>query len=303
MQNCSLCPHACHADRQTDRLGYCRSDDGFNISSICLHKGEEPVISGERGICNVFFSRCNMQCIYCQNYQISRNTAHINEKKHTLHEVIDAVTEMLDEGCTHVGFVSPSHMISQMMAIMEGVKKKAYNPVFVYNSNGYDSLATLKSLEGLVDIYLPDFKYMDAAIARAYSGVEDYPSVAASAIKEMYRQKGSTLIMNEGGTAASGLIIRHLVLPGHVENSIAVLKFIAEEISTRVHISLMSQYYPTAAVQHHENLGRRLQAEEYSKVCDEMEKLGLHRGWMQELESHITYRPDFKFPHPFEHDF
>lgn len=300
MQNCDFCPHACHADRHSGRLGYCCSDDGFNISSICLHKGEEPVISGEKGICNVFFSRCNMQCVYCQNHQISRHGTGVQEKKYSLEEAVDAIEALLSDGCRHVGFVSPSHMIPQMLQIIAAIKKRGLQAIFVYNSNAYDSVITLKILEGIIDIYLPDFKYMEDETALEYSGVKNYTFHATAAIREMFRQKGSTLVLDEHGMAVSGLIIRHLVLPGQTENSRKVLKYIAEEISNRVHISLMSQYYPTPAVQFHEKLSRRITAEEYHSVCDEMERLGLYRGWVQELESYDTYRPDFGQRHPFE---
>jgi putative pyruvate formate lyase activating enzyme len=290
----------CHANRMNGAQGYCRSGMGYHISSICIHKGEEPVISGKHGICNIFFSRCNLQCIYCQNFQISTLKNDVQENEYTLEEVVSRIEKYLDEGCTHVGFVSPSHVIPQLTVIIQNLRSKGRKPVFVYNSNAYDRVETLKTIEGFVDVYLPDLKYLDAELAGAYSGATDYPEIACAAIREMYRQKGSTLVFDDAGYATSGLIIRHLVLPGHVENSKSVLRFIAGELSPRVHVSLMSQYYPTPAVSDHPLLGRQLSMDEYRQVADEMEKLGLFRGWIQEPESHENYRPDFKLVHPFE---
>jgi putative pyruvate formate lyase activating enzyme len=300
LNDCCLCPRLCHASRTDGVLGYCQMDDGFHISSICLHHGEEPVISGPKGICNIFFSRCNMQCIYCQNHQISTLGADVHETVYTIDQVVEQLEYFLDRGCTHVGFVSPSHLVPQVKLIVSALRSNGHNPLFVYNSNGYDRVETLRELEGHIDVYLPDLKYMEASLAEAYSGAKNYPQAAAAAVKEMFRQKGSTLIIDENACAQSGLIIRHLVLPGHIENSKAVLKFIAEELSPLVYISLMSQYYPTPAVKNHQNLGRKLNADEYRQVVEEMENLGMYHGWIQEPESYENYRPDFKREHPFE---
>jgi len=296
--SCTLCPRACGADRAGGRLGFCRSGAGYEVASICLHRGEEPVLSGTRGICNVFFSHCNLQCVYCQNYQISRNESPVRSPG--LDDVVAAVAAILESGATHVGFVSPSHMIEQMKAVIAGIRSAGRNPVFVMNTNAYDKPDVLRSLEGLIDVYLPDFKYMDCALARELSGAEDYPEVALAALREMYRQKGSTLVMEEDGTAASGLIIRHLIIPGHVENSTACLRAIAEELSPSVHVSLMSQYYPPPVVAGHPALDRIIEQREYDEVIEELERLGFHRGWFQEFGSAITYQPDFSRPHPFE---
>jgi len=300
LKDCCLCPRNCHANRIEYPLGYCNTDAGFHISSICLHRGEEPPISGPTGICNIFFSRCNLQCIYCQNYQISTLGHDVQKSVYTLDEVVSNIEFYLSYGCTHVGFVSPSHVIVQVKAIIEALLNRGHSPVFVYNSNGYDSVETLRSLEGLIDVYLPDLKYMDSGLAAKYSGAGNYPEAASAALKEMYRQKGSTLIHDEQGCAESGLLIRHLVLPGHVENSKAVLRFIAEELSPLVHISLMSQYYPTPAVAGHPQLGRPIKASEYKQVLKEMRQLGMFRGWIQDFDSHASYRPDFSLDHPFE---
>ena len=300
LANCTCCPRECGADRTGSKLGYCQSGESLAISSICAHRGEEPVLSGQHGICNIFFAHCNMQCIYCQNYQISRNEGDLDAATMPLPSVIHQINEILSGGATLVGFVSPSHSIPQMLKIIDTLKTLDRRPFFVYNSNAYDKLSTIKFLEGTIDIWLPDLKYMDEQLGREYSDTKDYPDIAKVALKEMFYQKGSNIRLDDDGNIESGLIIRHLVLPGHVDNSIAVLRWIAKELSPSVHISLMSQYHPTSHVANHPKLGRTLRAVEYEAVLEEFDRLGFYRGWVQELGSPFAYRPDFDRPHPFE---
>ncbi len=248
LTNCTLCPRNCGVNRFSKKLGFCKGDASFRISSVCVHKGEEPVISGGKGICNIFFPHCNLQCVYCQNFEISRNETGILPDAISLDELIRNICSVLDKTENIIGFVSPSHYIPQMLAIIRGIKETGRNPIIVYNTNGYDKVESLRLLEGIIDVYLPDFKYMDTILAHRYSQAGDYPEVASAAIKEMYRQKGSSLFLNDRGLAESGIILRHLVLPGAVNQSIEVLRYIAFEISPRLHISLMSQYYPTELI-------------------------------------------------------
>ena len=301
IRNCTCCPRGCKADRGSEKLGWCKNGDGIVISSICAHRGEEPVLSGRHGICNIFFAHCNMQCIYCQNYQISRN--HTTGHRLTgLEDVLSEIESILVAGARGVGFVSPSHSIPQMLDIVGALNARGHRETYVYNSNGYDKAEVIRHLEGTMGVYLPDLKYMDERLGREYSDTPDYPAVATTAIKEMYRQKGATVLLGDDDVIHSGLIIRHLVLPGHIENSKAVLRWIADELSPSVHISLMSQYYPTPAVKDHPKLGRTLHPEEYEEVIAEFERLGFWRGWVQELGSPHSYRPDFDLSHPFEPD-
>ncbi len=295
---CVICPRICKTDRLHGDTGVCGSNAAFNISSISVHHGEEPVISGANGICNVFFSRCNLSCIYCQNFQISCNYGDVKDREMTLDEVVASIIKILNTGCHAVGFVSPSHYIPHVKAIIETLRLQDYNPVFVYNTNGYDKAEEIKELENYIDIYLPDYKYADNNLARKFSKVADYQQVAHAAIREMYRQKGSTIVMNENGYAEKGLIIRHLVLPGYIENSLNVLQNIAD-ISVSISISLMAQYWPTPLVQQHPTLGRTLSFHEYETVKSELENLGFYKGWVQELESSEHYRPDFEKDSPF----
>lgn len=296
---CAVCPRSCKADRTKGKAGYCKTDAGFNISSICIHRGEEPVISGHNGICNVFFSHCNLQCIFCQNYQISQNGTSVNQFG-TLEDITRAIISCLDKGCVAVGFVSVSHMVPQMVMIINSLHRHNYYPTIVYNSNGYDKVETLKKLEGLVDIYLPDFKYSTNTLGKQYSDVDDYPIIALNALKEMYRQMGPVLITDDNNNAIRGMIVRHLVLPGHIENSINALRLLANEFSTKLRISLMSQYHPMYKAVGHSTIGRSLFNEEYLLVCREMEDLGFSSGWVQEMDSNIEYLPDFNWVHPFE---
>ncbi|MFH1296087.1 MAG: radical SAM protein [Bacteroidota bacterium] len=302
LHDCALCPRDCHADRTTEIRGYCKTGTGFSISSICIHQGEEPVISGSRGICNIFFTHCNLQCIYCQNHQISNNQLDHRSDEIPLEEVIRQITWILGTGINIVGFVSPSHVIPQMKVIIRVLENLGYQPTWVYNTNGYDTVETLRELEGIIDVYLPDFKYMDSVLAGRLSDVADYPVVAGAALKEMLRQKGTTLRINDAGYAESGILVRHLVLPGYVENSIEVLRFLATELSPHLHVALMSQYYPAYQACSDPQLSRSLARTEYTRVVKFMEEFGMDRGFIQGLGSFNHYRPDFGKNHPFDRD-
>ena len=299
LRDCVCCPRECHADRFAGRLGYCNSCADFRISSICAHHGEEPVISGQHGICNIFFAHCNMQCVYCQNYQISRNDQDAPEKAE-LSEIVGQIESILARGAHAVGFVSPSHFVPQMRVIINALGARGDTPVYVYNSNSYDKVDTIRSLDGIIDVWLPDLKYIDSRLGQKLSDTPTYGPIACAAIKEMYHQKGSGILLDDNDCITSGMIIRHLVLPGYVENSKSVLRWIAEELSPSVHISLMSQYYPTPPVSKHLQLGRTLTMAEYEEVVDEFQRLGFYRGWVQELDSPSHYRPNFHLDHPFE---
>lgn len=285
LENCNFCPRNCNVNRLNEELGYCSSDASYSISSICIHRGEEPPISGKKGICNIFFTNCNLQCNYCQNYQISKNTVNHNADKMSLKQVLKQITDILDTGINAVGFVSPTHFIPQVKVIISTLHAMGYHPTFVYNTNAYDKVEELVKFDGLIDVYLPDFKYMNPILAKILSDAENYPQIAVNAIKEMLRQVGSELTINQDAYAVKGMIIRHLVLPGNIQNSLLVLREIAEKISTEINISLMSQYYPTFHVAAEPNLGRTLKKSEYEQVVDEMQRLGIYNSWIQAIES------------------
>ena len=297
---CSLCPRECHADRFMGGGGYCGMDASANIASICIHRGEEPPISGPDGICNIFFAGCNLRCTYCQNHEISQPDNTIPGLVKDFNYALDKIQMILSGGINAVGFVSPSHSVPQVKAIIRGLRARGLNPVMVYNTNGYDKAETIDSLEGMIDVWLPDYKYVTPQLARKYSDAADYPEIALKAIKRMYYQMGSPLHINESGMAERGILIRHLVLPGQAEESKSVLRRLAEEVSPGLHISLMSQYHPTPAVSGNPELNRSLHQEEYFSVVDEMHSLGFRNGYVQDMDSYLNYRPDFSREHPFE---
>jgi putative pyruvate formate lyase activating enzyme len=298
LEECNLCPRQCGVNRTLSQTGYCKCNDQPLVSSVFLHKGEEPVISGDKGICNVFFAHCNLQCVYCQNYQISLNKGFESTWLTSVDEITRIITKHLEQGIKLVGFVSPSHQIPQMIQIIENLWGQGYKPTIIYNSNGYDSVESLKNLEDIVDVYLPDFKYYDNTLGQSYSDVKNYFDIASKALKEMYRQKGSSILLDDDGLIESGIIVRHLVLPGAENDSIKILEYIANEISPFLHISLMSQYFPTEKVNMDINLKRKLRRSEYEQVVQKFDELGFN-GWMQELDSSDHYRPDFLSHTPF----
>jgi putative pyruvate formate lyase activating enzyme len=297
-----LCPRNCRAERETTQ-GFCGTGNDFEVAAIIVHHGEEPPISGADGICNIFFSGCNLQCVYCQNNQISANTTRIPPRFISLNDIVRHICSYLEQGIDTIGFVSPSHMVPQVKAVIGNLHTHGYFPTIVYNTNAYEKVDTLRSLEGLIDVYLPDFKYMDPKLAARWSQAPDYPRIARAAVKEMYRQKGNRLFFNEKGKLQSGMIVRHLVLPEATNDSIDVFRFLARELSNRLAVSLMAQYNPTPKVCTLPPLNRKITAEEYQRVASEIEKLGFETGWLQEFDSADCFVPDFRLPSPFINKF
>lgn len=297
LKSCVLCPRSCGVNRFVD-FGYCNTNSNPLVSSVFRHRGEEPVISGDVGVCNVFFAHCNLHCIYCQNHQISCNSIVNKNWEKSIDAVVDLITPILNSGVRILGFVSPTHQVVQMVDIIDALHQKGYYPTVVYNTNCYESAETLKELENIVDVYLPDFKYVNNSLGLRFSGVKDYFDVAKIALKEMYRQKGTSLIVGDDGLAEFGLIIRHLVLPSYSAESIELLNFLAEEFSPKLHLSLMSQYYPPKGLQLPTTINRVLGQEEYTLVLAEMERIGF-RGWAQSMESSDYYKPNFNDGNPF----
>ncbi len=301
IMNCNNCPRRCATDRVTS-LGFCHATAEPEAAAICIHRGEEPPICGQRGICNIFFAHCNLQCIYCQNRDISRAlpSPTLASACVGVQAIVDRVQQLLPETENIVGFVSPTHYAHAIPAIVDELHRRGLFPTTVYNTGGYDSVETLRSLAPYIDIYLPDFKYSDPALALRYSHAADYPQVALAALREMYNQKGSALPTDERGLAFRGIIVRHLVLPGQVGNSLGVLDTLAD-LSTNLHIALMAQYFPPSDGLP-DQLNRTLTQAEYDRVTAHLRHLGLYRGWVQELDAQAQYRPDFSRPNPFETD-
>lgn len=291
-ENCTACPHNCQKNRTAGERGICASGVLPVVSSYTLHHGEEPVISGVRGAGNIFFGNCNLRCIFCQNYEISQNRQEEKQNTVTVERLAGIMLELQEMGAHNIGWVSPTHFTPVILKALSIAADGGLRIPIIYNSNGYDSVEVLKLLDGVVDIYLPDIKYGCDEYGEKYSNAEGYFTAAKLAVKEMYRQTGSSIEVEEG-VITRGLIIRHLVLPNGLAESGEVFKFIAEELDKEVHISLMSQYYPVHNAFREILLSRKLREQEYEKALSLMEKYGLAKGWIQEMESNENYRPEF----------
>lgn len=299
LKSCSLCPRNCGVNREKGEIGYCRTSNKAIVASYCIHRGEEPVISGFRGSGTVFFANCNLSCLFCQNYEISQEKNN-KFREVTKEELSEIYLELENKGVHNINLVSPSHIVPHAVEALSIAAKKGFSIPVVYNSNGYDSVETLKLLEGIVDIYMPDLKYLDDYVAKELSNVPNYSVFAKSAIKEMWKQVGK-LVYDEKGIAVKGLLVRHLVLPNNLSQSSDVIKFLAQEINKNVAISLMAQYYPTYKAFKNPQLNRPITKKEYEKVLETLYYFGLSEGFIQKLSSFNIYRPNFsRDGHPFE---
>ena len=292
LKACTSCPRDCNVDRINDEYGICTSGHLPIVSSYTPHFGEEPVLSGTKGAGNIFFGNCNLKCIYCQNFEISQNPKIEKEKEVTHNRLAEIMIELQNKSCHNIGLVSPTHFSATILKSIYLAAQKGLKLPIIYNTNGYDSVEILKLYDGVIDIYLPDFKYGNSEYAKTYSLVDNYFEKTKEAIKEMYRQVGEGLVYDDD-VVVRGLIIRHLILPNDLSDTEKVFKFIAEELSPNVHISLMSQYYPTNKAYKDILIDRALRNSEYDKALQLLDKYGLHNGWIQEMESQQNYRPHF----------
>ena len=285
--NCQLCPRQCGVDRAAGQVGYCRMGATIMAARAALHFWEEPCISGIGGSGTVFFSGCNLRCFYCQNHEISTAGKGYPVTPQRLREIF---YELIEQGAENINLVTPTHFVPQ---IAEALREKLPVPV-IYNCGGYESVETLRLLDGLVDIYLPDMKYSDASLAARLSAAPDYPEVAERAIAEMFRQTGGQ-VYDGRGRLLSGVQVRHLVLPGFLENTYGVLDWFSSRYrKAGVGFSLMSQFTPTPACQSEPTLRRRLNPEEYERAVDYMYLCGITTGFVQELSSaNEEYIPAF----------
>lgn len=297
LESCTVCPKDCGNDRLNDEIAACYSGRLPIVSSYTAHFGEEPVLSGTNGAGNIFFGNCNLRCVYCQNYQISQ-TWKTQKKNEITHErLAEIMLELQERGCHNIGFVSPTHFAPQMArAILIAAEKGLRLPI-VYNTNAYDSVEVLRLLDGIVDIYLPDFKYADNDAGFQFSKVRGYTDFARLALKEMFRQTGDELVYGEDGLLKRGLVIRLLVLPNDMAGIEENLTWIKENLSPKTAISLMAQYYATnkaATDERYILLSRRISEREWSKTVEILEDLEMEEGFLQEYESaSYYYRPDF----------
>ncbi len=279
LAHCALCPRACGANRLAGERGVCGAGADPVIASWNVHPWEEPVISGTRGSGTIFFSGCTGRCRFCQNYPISQ---YGYGNRVTIERLAAMMLELQARGCHNINFVTPTHFVPQILAAVDEAAARGLHIPLVYNSSGYETVPALRLLEGVVDIWLPDAKYADDAIARRLSGFRDYVRHNRAALREIFRQVGDALILDEEGIARRGMIVRHLVLPGGLAGTAAVLRWIAEELSPRVHVSLMDQYFPAYKALRDPVLGRKITAEEYAAALEAFDAAGLEHGWMQD---------------------
>ena len=286
---CTICPHKCGIDR-SNNIGRCKATDKIKIALYSIHNFEEPCISGENGSGTIFFSNCNMNCVYCQNYEISQLG---RGKEITIDELANIMIEQQEKGVQNINLVTPTSYSLHIIEAIKIARRNGLNIPIVYNTNGYESVETLKLLDGFIDIYLPDLKYYKNELAQKYSKVNNYFEIATQAIKEMYRQVGVP-VLDEKGVMKKGLMIRHLILPNEVENSKKVLSWIKENMDNNVYISIMAQYFPTYKAKEIEKLSRKITQEEYNEVEEYLYNLDLENGYIQDLEDEEEkYVPKF----------
>jgi putative pyruvate formate lyase activating enzyme len=293
-RSCVLCPRACRVDRTKGEPGYCRLPSDIAMDCALAHHGEEPPLSGTGGAGTIFFSSCNLGCVYCQNYQISHST---EGRRLTVIELSRIMIDLQKSGCHNVEPVTPTPQTPLIMEALCLARAQGLTVPLVYNCGGYENPDVIRMLDGMVDIYLPDFKYGLDEDAQMFSNAPDYSKFALASLQEMVRQVGDDLDV-ENGIAARGIIVRHLVLPGRLENSKEALKLLKKEISTNVPISLMSQYTPVPKVRSHPLLGRRVTASEYDEIVDFALSLGFENLFIQEVDERALI-PDFNRKNPF----
>ncbi|OPY88756.1 MAG: Radical SAM superfamily protein [Syntrophus sp. PtaU1.Bin208] len=295
---CRCCPRGCGVNRLVGETGFCRTGAGIPVAHIGLHFGEEPPISGSRGSGAIFFAGCNLRCLFCQNYQISQEFQESDYRSLTPRELAAEMHRLEEAGAHNINLVSPSHLIYPLADAISFARTRGLTIPIVYNSNGYDSVAALRQIRGLIDIFLPDLKYLDSHTAGELSAAPGYGEIVQEVLREMFTQVGH-LEFDDAGVAKKGLLVRHLVLPGHLENSRSCLRFLAG-LSRNLTISIMSQYSPQHKAKNHHRLNRTLSAEEYDAIIDDAMTLGLENAFVQEGGSSDEYLPDFSKPDPFE---
>lgn len=289
LRRCHVCPRHCDVDRLEGELGVCHVGAQAFVASYGPHFGEEAPLRGRCGSGTIFFGSCNLRCVYCQNYEISQ----LREGRDvTPQELADMMLALQAGGCHNINLVTPSHQVPQILEGLLLAAEQGLRVPLVYNTSSYDDLDTLRLLDGIVDIYLPDFKYADAAIAREYSKIESYPTVAKTAIKEMHRQVGD-LVLDQDGQAVRGILVRHLVLPGGLAGTLEVMRFLADEISRDTYVNIMDQYRPCWKASRYPPFDRSVTPEEVDEAIQVARACGLHRlheerpasaiAWLAEL--------------------
>ena len=286
---CNLCPRMCNVDRENGKLGYCGAPNDMVIARYSLHMWEEPVISGESGSGTIFFSYCNMRCCYCQNYEISEFH---KGRIVSVEEFSDICLELQEKGANNINLVTPTHFVDKIIKGLKLARRKGLVIPVVYNSSGYENVETINVLDGLVDIYLPDLKYYDDSYAFKYSKARDYFEYASSAILEMVRQVGSVEI-DDNGMMKKGVVVRHLLLPGMLEDSKRIIKYLYDTFGDKIIISIMNQYTPVRELEYDE-LNNRVSDCEYDELINYAYDLGVRNAFIQEGETQkASFIPDF----------
>ena len=292
LTKCKICPHECNINRTEGQIGRCKSKDKVKIALYSTHNFEEPCISGEKGSGTVFFSNCNLNCVFCQNYEISQES---KGKEIEIEELADIFLKQQEKNVENINLVTPTSYVPQIIEAIKIAKGKGLKIPIVYNTNGYEKVETLKMLDGYIDIYLPDFKYYYNDLAKKYSKVDKYFEVTTNALKEMQRQVGS-VAFDKRGIMKKGMIIRHLVLPNHIENSKKVLKWIKENMNDDIYVSIMAQYFPTYKAKEIDELSRKLTNDEWEEIEEYVDELGIENGFIQELGEHEEeYVPKWEY--------
>lgn len=290
LDNCTLCPHNCKVNRLEGKKGRCKCDNTLKIALASLHMFEEPCISGANGSGTVFFTNCNLNCIYCQNYEISQGG---KGKEITIQTLADIFIKQQEKGAHNINLVTPTMYVYQIIEAIKIARKNGLKIPIIYNSNGYENIETIKMLNGYIDVYLPDLKYYTNELSKKYSNVDNYFEVATNAIKEMYSQVGNA-IFDDNAIIQKGVIIRHLVLPNYIQNTKNILKWINENMPKDIYVSVMAQYFPTYKAKNDSLINRKLNKKEYKEVFNYLYSLDLQNGYIQELGSHEEeYVPDF----------
>lgn len=290
LDKCEICPFRCKVNRLSGQVGRCGCGDKIRVAKYQLHYFEEPCISGKSGSGTVFFSNCNFKCIFCQNYKISQEG---KGNEVTIEELANIFLKLQQEGANNINLVTPTMYTYQIIEAIKIARMKGLNLPIIYNSNGYENVETLRDLRGYVDVYLPDLKYYADELAIKYSKAPNYFKIATKAILEMINQVGLPEF-DENGMIKKGVIIRHLVLPGHIQNSKHILKWLKENVEGKAYVSVMAQYFPTYKAKEDEYLNRKLTRKEYSEIEQYLYLLDIQNGYMQELGKHEEeYIPDF----------
>lgn len=289
MEKCSICPRNCGVNRNNNELGFCKSGNKIRIARYSLHYWEEPCISGEKGSGTIFFSGCNLKCIFCQNYDISINNL---GKEISIERFSEICLELQEKGALNINLVTPTTYIPLIKEGLILAKKNGLTIPIVYNTSGYEKISSLKELEGLIDIYLPDFKYFDNNLSKKFSKVDDYFEVASIALKEMYRQVGKPIFKNK--IMKKGVIVRHLLLPKHIEDSKKIIKYLYDTYKDNIYISIMNQYTPVRKIKEYKELNNTVEEKEYDELIDYALDLGVRKAFIQEGETcKESFIPDF----------